>query len=777
MRASRVLLTAVGLIAATGCEDGPAQIFEPNHGDPALQNGFDTTPWVQDGTKGFDDLAGGDRQGRARFCDEAESTELIQGLVTQPIVPDVSLGGIPLWGADGQPLHADTLLGRPEDGKFCDSSGVYSNAFVWGPTNEIIVFFNEETRLVESIAATQAYLGALEASYTKSDGSTQAVTFKPRERVLVGGRELDTYASRAEQAAKRNSWLNEMNVTEMYRAVRESFFGQEAIPDGFNCVASSLCDIIYTASDESVPQETYVVMQDSGVTLGFSPDGYLTIIFVEPVRVAPFEVAVDVGFGEGTTVAPRFQSTSTESCGFNLGEDMTWSQFQSRCVDDDRTLSRVSYDVHTQRDAVDVNFNGVTLSFLRAVLKSAAAGGPGVFHDGEAPDAEDTLYSIQFTRSLSAHVREFVPATLAGAFTTRLEDRLHGAVAESAPADHPFRMLDLEVPDSLGTEPQRIGELMFEGPGGEASWIPSVLETIHKTYEGLTPEQQAQVDARVLDPVYLIEPFVDSVLSAFSHGQSESTGAFKVFQTTTDHRWSIGYAHFLQGGIPYRITVQYSLNFGAVTAVSIDRGYSDIDEVLNGINQVARDADGTTSAYFDLSLARGDNPANPYSLGASGIEVMSFDRRLGTLDVMLQTASATVPATVTGTPLTDRSGYMRQIRGERFEFVPAHTVYMYGKETSLLLYVEADGTIGRIVQNRFKGSLELCDGLSIHYGEDVRARVESWRLEQDAETYGNCELVFNYSTNGNLLESVASLSNKISFGVVADRATSAAIWR
>ena len=45
------------------------------------------------------------------------------------------------------------------------------------------------------------------------------------------------------------------------------------------------------------------------------------------------------------------------------------------------------------------------------------------------------------------------------------------------------------------------------------------------------------------------------------------------------------------------------------------------------------------------------------------------------------------------------------------------------------------------------------------------------------DAYEDCEIVFNYSENGNVLDSVASLNNKISFVTVAGRATTAAIWR
>ena len=55
-------------------------------------------------------------------------------MVSAPVIPDVSVGGIPLLDANGEPYVVDSLLGRPEDGKFCDPTYAYADAFIWGPT-------------------------------------------------------------------------------------------------------------------------------------------------------------------------------------------------------------------------------------------------------------------------------------------------------------------------------------------------------------------------------------------------------------------------------------------------------------------------------------------------------------------------------------------------------------------------------------------------------------------------------------------------------------------
>ncbi len=770
--------TMVGLAAAAvlcGCENPLPQLFKPFEGDAAAQNGNRSGgTFFQDGSKDFESTAGsGDRQQRARFCDEAEQTALVQQMVTKPIIPDVGVGGIKVWSPSGGPVHADDLIGRPEDGKFCDPDGIYSDGFTWGPTQEVIVLFNPDTRLVEAVIAFQQYLGTLEATYTDTANGNAKVklTVKLREKVRLGAQELDQYTSSADQASKPRAWLNHRNVTDMYRAIRETFFQGQPLPASYDCVAAKVCDILYTQADERNPQYTVIAFQDSGVTLAFAPDGSIYYVWIEPVRVAPFESVGSLRFVEAGTGSfkPTFSSDARPTCTFDLS-GLQWNGFKQSCIEatDTRTLERAQYETHLQRDAVDVRFNGITLTFLRQIAKGE------VYRDGERPSGTEKLYSFGFTRLLKAPVEEFRPSALAARYKTKLESRIRGLVGTGS--SHPFASYTLTVPSSLSNEPQQIGELFFDDNGKKASWLPKVVADVHAAYYALPAAQRAQV-ADVLDPVFLIEPFVDAVLDAFTNGAASAPDAWKGFRTTSDKRWSIGFAHFMQNGVPHRLQVQYSLNFGAVTAVFVGRGFSQIDELLQSWNGLRTQP----YPYYNIDLAK--SPNNPLSLGATGIAVTGFDRQLDTVDALVKKPAGggfttSVALTVPGSHVDDRSGYLRQIRGERWEFVPAHEVYLYGKETLMVFYVDdADGKIGRIVQPLFKGRLELCRGLSIGFGDDVPRAIKKWVATAGPAAYTECDLVFNYSDNGNVLESVVSLSNKVSFSTVADRAVTVAIWR
>lgn len=793
------LLPCLALLA--GCEDGPEQQSFPLRVAPGSDPAAGPSDvYVAGETKGFDDAVGDDAVGSAKFCAETEESELAREMVVKPIVPDVSAGGLPLWSESGGPLYADDVLGLRSDGKFCNPTRTYANAFAWGPTNDILLIFDPETRLVEGVQLSQQYLGSLSGTFSEGGVSVEVVA-KPRERLSIGGNELAVYASRAQAASEPGSWLNPENVTRLYRMVRETFFLAQPQPAGFDCVAAQICDVVYTGANEDTPQVTAIALRDSGITLQFTPEGYMNIVAIFPVRSAPFENGGLLSFGTagGTQMAFGFQSQFRPDCVLDLDSALSWGTFQSRCIasGDERALERVSYNVDTARDAVAVEFNGVSLMFLHDPSQP-------LLRDGERPQDSDPLYSVGFSRLMPAPVAEFRPLTLANLFKARLEARLRGsllgvapvpsapaptapgavpepapgAVPEPAPgpvpdpvpapldpalANHPLATFTVAVP-ALPDTPQRLAELVT--PEG-VPWIPTVVAQVGSLYAGLTAEQKAVVDPRVQDPVYLIEPFVDSVLFALSHGESDAPGAFKAFRNTEDERLATAVASFRRAGVPYRLGAVYNLNFGAITTVQVSRGESPIDRVID----LARG--GGPGPYFEAAQMLG---GTALSLGSDALVVDGVDRQLQTLTVSLSGLAEPAQLQVSGLPRADANGYLRQIRGERYEFVPSDQVNLFGKETVLVVWVREDGTIGRLENRGFKGSLELCAGLPIAYGDDLQQKLRVWESSVAPEQYRVCELTFNYSANGNVLGQIASIGNRVAFSLQDGRAITAAVW-
>jgi len=771
------------LCLSLGCEED-----QTIQASSAIQRRPEVSSYTRPGQRGFEEMTTGDSTGRARFCDEIEATKQVAELVEKPIIPDVSVGGVPLWTAEAEPVVADDLIGRPEDGKLCDPAGRYANAFVFGPLNEIIVIFDEQTRLVQDIQVNSAYRGTLTGKVKHGD-TTEEVFIRTRDRVRIGGtgpnggRELNEYASSAQQAGRPNSWLNYQNITVIYGMIRQTFFGAEPLAPGYDCVAERRCDVIYSGSDENTPQQTLVVFQDSGVTLVFSPEGHVLNVVASPVRKATFELAAVVSFGGGApdqppALTPVLQSALVPSCIIDLASQLRWADFRSRCLPDQvRELARANYKVHGQRDAVSVEFDSVTFDFLRGAPNAP------VFEDGEAPADDDRLYSLTYTRTLPAISQQFVAQDLAARYAGRLRAHLAASLTPEAAESHPFRNFEVplppaEGPGALSTRPQRIGALeVLDETGMPVSWVDGVKAAVHDSYSRLSPADRAAVDPSALKDVALTDPFVGAVMSAFSFGKSDEASAFTVFQTTDNERWSIGFSHFLVDGVPHRLIVQYSLFFGAVTAVTIERGQSPVDDIFSKLTAAGAAQGLPVGPYYDLRLASPRFAWNPFRLGGTGIVVHQADQRLNTVSVELATPEGPRALVVPGSRIEDRAGYLRPLRGERQEFVPAHSVALAGKETTLVFHVLPDGKIGRVQQRRFKANLSLCPGLPLAYGDNVRTAIDAWHALAGDSVYQNCELVFHYSEDGRVLTGVSSLATRTQFSTVAERAVDVAIWQ
>ncbi len=924
MRLSPLVLAAV--FVAAGCEDGPEQIFEPNTGDITEQNGFDKGATFTAGkVKGWDDT-GGDAAGSAKFCDEDESQTVIEWMVVQPIVADTSVGGIQMWREDGSPAIADDFVGKPADlanpgtdQKFCDPwVTYYINAYIWGPSNEVIIIFDPDTRLMSGFVALPGYLGAMQGQYTTDIGSgaKETVRIRPREYITFldddgnVAEELDVY-----NPADSSSWLNPVNVNRYYRMVREGApFNDDPANLNFDCVDAAICDILYTATDETREQPTVVMFNDSGVTLEFTPDGTVDWFWLEAVRIQQFELDGEVSFDgtafsdhdlQNNSLAMQYTSRhpSVPNCTFNLEEELTWAGFKTRCDISANAEKRLIYDVYDSRDMVSVGFQTLSFDFQRDVIANP------ILLDGERPGPDDILTGVSWSRTSYVDIEEFTPNEVAALYLQKLDSRLQAAVC--APGECPAGSFDPSfhlfadpvgeglIPDysdpsalPVGDEPQRMGEMWYDrvwdavrqhigegsadlddstidvlrfpeersilvnsievfadgndnvgsgdlvgrdnglgviveangsGLTGEVdyatglitleengtddiwplddavyvdyettqqrSWVPDIVESIRDAYVDLPTIEKMMLDPAIADPVNLIEPINDAVLDIFTYGEGiagPGKRTFRTFWTREDRRFSSGGVDFFKDGELYNMQSHYAFNYGAVTTVTLARGTNHIDDIFDNLNVAANQALGENNPFYSIHVSKDSELldfVNPLGLGGDGVTVHGFDRELNTLDVTIRTVTAlglpgtSVTTKVLGYPRVDQNGYYKQIGGQTYEFVPADIVVLEGRAGYFAFYVEADGRIGRILEGAIKGRIELCDDLWFGYGDDLQAGILEWKANVPSSAYLNCELIYNYSENGNVLNSIASIANKTSISVEGGRVRGVWIWR
>jgi hypothetical protein len=52
----------------------------------------------------------------------------------------------------------------------------------------------------------------------------------------------------------------------------------------------------------------------------------------------------------------------------------------------------------------------------------------------------------------------------------------------------------------------------------------------------------------------------------------------------------------------------------------------------------------------------------------------------------------------------------------------------------------------------------------------------AWEASVSPEQYRDCDLVFNYSANGNVLLEIASIAYRRAFAVIDERALNVSVW-
>lgn len=210
-------------------------------------------------------------------CTVEENDALLRQMVQRPIIPGASIGGVPLLTPDGEPMSAEALLADPQ---WCDPT-LYADGLVWGPAQEIVFLFDQETHLGVQEVALGGYEGTLQGAYSGlgADGLPAMIPVEIglRARETVDGVELDQFAARGEEAEMPRAWANPRNVTALYRMVRETFFGEAPFPEDYDCVAAERCAVVHL-----VDRMTRVDLIDSGVLVMYLPDGMVEAISIFP---------------------------------------------------------------------------------------------------------------------------------------------------------------------------------------------------------------------------------------------------------------------------------------------------------------------------------------------------------------------------------------------------------------------------------------------------------------------------------------------------------------
>ena len=116
----------------------------------------------------------------------------------------------------------------------------------------------------------------------------------------------------------------------MYGMVRETFFGDDPLPAITTASQPNLPDCVYNAQSRDHTSDSFIIFEDSGIQLGMTPDGYVTFVYAEPVRVT-IRGSSEIELGD-ETFDPTLRSLSKPGCVIDLDAELTWAEFRETCV-------------------------------------------------------------------------------------------------------------------------------------------------------------------------------------------------------------------------------------------------------------------------------------------------------------------------------------------------------------------------------------------------------------------------------------------------------------
>ena len=270
----------------------------------------------------------------------------------------------------------------------------------------------------------------------------------------------------------------------------------------------------------------------------------------------------------------------------------------------------------------------------------------GILGDGEMPGDSDVLYEMTWTLSMAAPISNYIPSRLARGSRSRLSRRHRDSLHPDTPEDHPLKTYRIEIPETLQdqNDPYPLDVIAVDPANGDTTnWIREIVQDITDIYQALSPEERQYVDERIGQPIYLVEPFVESALDQLTGGATAAEDALVRLRSTDDQNWAIGYGHFVQDGVHW----PSSLSSAIATAPSPRSQFPVVQEVdailMASIAPYETARTRVTTRTISLNSPR----AIPKSIPTLSVERGSraeFDRQLDTVTVNLKTVSLSKPS-------------------------------------------------------------------------------------------------------------------------------------
>ena len=264
MRKVCLFLAPVVVVAAIGCEDGPAQPFQPSPAGAGNNwNNGGTAPVNQAGSQSFTNSY--PTTGKTQVCSTDLRRQRWGWMLQQPIAPPRLYAGLDIAKDDlWHGLKIEDAETAPPDpnmpgGGLCQSvplgfiggcpSGIgFCNGNYWGNNAEVNFFWNLATHLVDQMTLSLGYEGSMTATSDvncKQCGGKHTYVVKIGDVIKKDGQPFLINWNDATARAQQ--------ITEIFNAVLFTFGPQAGIPyaESANCRADGNC-LVFNAQGQTI---------------------------------------------------------------------------------------------------------------------------------------------------------------------------------------------------------------------------------------------------------------------------------------------------------------------------------------------------------------------------------------------------------------------------------------------------------------------------------------------------------------------------------------------
>lgn len=733
MRLRRCLFGVV-VAALVGCEEGPDQIFKPlpEGVDRTILNGLAPAGYLAEGLQPFEFKTSGKQEGTAKICEGDEQKARWSKMIKEPILPTVGAGGLDLRG---EPQWSGLTIDQAQQ-QLCQVTLLDSNLGCWGDNCELVVFFDEKTRLILALVPYIGYEGKLVA------GEYEVSVNNP---IQLGGKKLGNPLSDASMRA--------LNI-----ALLKAFRPEMQNPESRDCIAANSCTAeVY---------KTYKALRflDLSMSIILEPQSdRVTQMGIQLKRAFAFGSA-DVTFGTGGTVAglaPMPKIPYSGSCSPTLGS--TWDHVAKNCIGADQP-EKAQTQADGSGELVVVDMGGLGLYLTRPSLKADA-----IFPDDVKPEAADQIAAMGFFGSYEGGFKLPQGAVLTRFFASVVPE-VSKLVPELAGAQGDALAAALAQIKPLG-DPERVklgAQKIEECPAGGACQQGTLIARTRQLVLDAVQAAGVPIPDRVKDPNFLVELYLGALMATFNDDKLPTPAELRFFPA--DDSAEILYAVFVRqlNGQRYAVRTAYEHVTDQLIYLFFKQGPMRPEAALWKDAELQQFDGKAGDGKFRLwNLARSPR----LGLATQIKRTQDFpDLRMATISLKLGGLAEDV--LVSYNAQNTISGFGIPVKGQRDTFVPAAFYGFSGNVIAAGVWAQ-DNIVRAVYSSAFYDKLDFC-GVKVGLWDEADAFLK--RLPAD------CDKIVGFSENGKVLSSisayVATEPYKIGLRlyVTANRIDSAYYW-